>query len=298
MAPIDPSSVRFETDYYAVLAVDARASEEEIRRSYRRLALEAHPDKNPNRREWAETRIRELIVAFEVLSNEDSRRSFDLYIRASGRLRQDQEPFFFHRQTPGCRALLILHHLLKGRASEASDIVEEMEEEYGGSYLYDYLAHSDYLDCLFLLAEHHVREKNFLAASQRLRTFYHLECRAQNPRHYLDQVLDLLRDLYLRRLPKLLEPLLQVTYLLEAAEFRLGKKDEIRRLSLLAEMAARSGNPPVARASIDRLYQMAPELPELSMLEDLILVSVDRDASRRRSQMRAKSAKTSGGAEG
>ncbi len=297
MAPLNSRELRFEPDYYAVLGVDATASAEEIRRSYRRLALEAHPDKNPNRREWAEARIRELIVAFEVLSDEESRRSFDQYMRASGRLRRDEEPFYFHRKTPGCRALLILHHLVKGMAEEADQILEEMEEEYGGGYLYDYLARSDYLDCLFLLAEHHIREKRFLAAAQRLRTFYHHECQAQNPRHYLDQVLDLLTDLYLRRLPKLLEPALQVTYLLEAAEFRLGRKDEIQRLRLLAEMAARSGNPGLAQASVHRFRELAPGSTEIPALEALISTSVDRDGGRRRRQTRAKSARTSGGAE-
>ena len=269
---------RFEKNYYEVLGVSSSASEEDIRRTYRQKVLEAHPDKNPERREWAEGRIRELIVAYEILSDEATRRALDSFLRASGSSRANGEPLFFHRETPGCGA----------------KILDEMEEEYGRDFLYDYLAHEDYLDCLFLLAEHHIREKSFLSAAERLRAFYHQECQARHPRHYLDQVIDLLRDLYLKKLPKILDPALQVTFLVEAGEFRLSRKDELRRLRLLIDTAAASENRSTARAALQLLRELAPDANDLDELEARVQASVDRDAGRRRRQMRGRVGNTSG----
>jgi hypothetical protein len=269
MATTRFKNFEFSADYYRVLGVEASATADEIRRSYKRLALAVHPDKNPHRREWAEARIRELIVAYEVLSNKDTRQAFDRYLRSAGSGRS-REPFFFHRKTPTARALLILHYLLKDRADEAAAILEEMEEEYGGDYLYQYLERSDYLDCLFLLAEHYVRQKNYLAAAERLRTFYHHDCQATNPRHYLDQVVDLLKDLYLRKLPGTLDPALVVTYLTEAAQFGLGGKDELLRLRLLAETAARAGKATTAYAAIARIREIAGSSRDLDRLEGIL----------------------------
>ena len=57
-------------DYYEVLGVQKNASQEEIKKAYRKLAKECHPDLHPNDKE-AETRFRELNEANEVLSDPD-----------------------------------------------------------------------------------------------------------------------------------------------------------------------------------------------------------------------------------
>ena len=192
---------RHELDYYNILGVSESASGEDIRRAYRRLVLDAHPDKNPHRREWAEHRIRLLIEAFDILGNNESRRVFDIHRKAAAKMRGEGEPFFFTRKTPGARALLILYLLTNKQGKKGGQLLVEMEEEYGSEYLREYLCREDYLDSLFLLAEHYIRQKNFLAAVERLRVFYHHECHSKSPRHYYGQVIDHLRNLYLRKLP-------------------------------------------------------------------------------------------------
>jgi len=64
-------------DYYRVLGVNRDASQEEIKRAFRRLALRYHPDCNPQNQKQAEERFKEINEAYEVLSNEARRRQYD-----------------------------------------------------------------------------------------------------------------------------------------------------------------------------------------------------------------------------
>ena len=61
--------------YYEILGVERGAAEEEIKKSYRRLAMQYHPDRNPGNQE-AEENFKEAAEAYEVLS--DSRKKGDL----------------------------------------------------------------------------------------------------------------------------------------------------------------------------------------------------------------------------
>lgn len=67
-----------QRDYYEVLQVERNASGDEIKRSYRKLAMRYHPDRNPNNKE-AEAKFREASEAYEVLSNDDKRRKYDQF---------------------------------------------------------------------------------------------------------------------------------------------------------------------------------------------------------------------------
>jgi molecular chaperone DnaJ len=67
---------RVARDYYGILGVDTDAGPDEIKRAYRRLARELHPDVNPDAA--AQERFREVSAAYEVLSDPEKRRVFDL----------------------------------------------------------------------------------------------------------------------------------------------------------------------------------------------------------------------------
>jgi molecular chaperone DnaJ len=66
------------SDYYRLLGVDRRASAEEIKRAYRRAALQYHPDRNGND-PAAQERIREINKAYSILSDPDKRQRYDAY---------------------------------------------------------------------------------------------------------------------------------------------------------------------------------------------------------------------------
>lgn len=63
-------------DYYKILGVDKKATQDEIKKAYRALAVKHHPDKNPNNKD-SEERFKVINEANEVLSNPDKRKKYD-----------------------------------------------------------------------------------------------------------------------------------------------------------------------------------------------------------------------------
>ena len=93
-------------DYYEVLAVSRTATEEEVKRAYRKLAVKFHPDKNPDD-PHAEEKFKELGEAYDVLMDADKRAAYDRFGHAAfaqgtaGRGGGFHDPFDIFREVFG-----------------------------------------------------------------------------------------------------------------------------------------------------------------------------------------------------
>jgi molecular chaperone DnaJ len=63
-------------DYYRILGVSREASDEDIKKAYRKLVFQHHPDRNPDSKD-AEAKIREINAAYEIVGDAEKRRSYD-----------------------------------------------------------------------------------------------------------------------------------------------------------------------------------------------------------------------------
>jgi molecular chaperone DnaJ len=102
-------------DYYEVLGVEKGASEEEIKKAYRKLAIKFHPDKNPGDKA-AEEKFKELGEAYEVLNDQQKRSAYDQYGHAA-----------FDRRAGGGF----------GRGGGFHDPFEVFREVFGGGGIFD-----------------------------------------------------------------------------------------------------------------------------------------------------------------
>src|SRR5512138_530739 len=72
----------YAKDYYGILGVGREASPEEIKKAFRQLALQCHPDRNPGDKQ-AEERFKEVSEAYGVLIDPEKRKTYD-FVRESG----------------------------------------------------------------------------------------------------------------------------------------------------------------------------------------------------------------------
>jgi len=66
-------------DYYEVLGVPRAASDEEIKKAYRKMAMQWHPDRNPDNKAEAEEKFKEAAEAYSVLNDTQKRASYDRF---------------------------------------------------------------------------------------------------------------------------------------------------------------------------------------------------------------------------
>lgn len=74
---VESKNILNKKDYYEILGLTTDASEEEIRKSYKKLAIKFHPDKNKSK--YASDAFKKISHSFTVLSNKEKKENYDKY---------------------------------------------------------------------------------------------------------------------------------------------------------------------------------------------------------------------------
>jgi curved DNA-binding protein len=110
-------------DYYNILQVPVSATGPEIKKSFRRLALEYHPDRHPDNPQ-SEEKFKEITEAYGVLIDPTKRREYDLFRTGMGSGPGGQNPFNYSQQD-------IFENMFRNGFS--SDVFEELNREFSRS---------------------------------------------------------------------------------------------------------------------------------------------------------------------
>ena len=63
-------------DYYQILGIPRIATDEQIKKAYRKLAMQYHPDRNPGKEKWANEKFKEINEAYAVLGDPKKRKQY------------------------------------------------------------------------------------------------------------------------------------------------------------------------------------------------------------------------------
>merc|ERR1712159_745535 len=91
--------------YYDLLGVEQNASENEIKKNYKKLAMKHHPDRNPNNREESEQKFKEISNAYKVLTDPEKRQIYDKFgeegLQNNGGMPSNFNPFSMFEEVFG-----------------------------------------------------------------------------------------------------------------------------------------------------------------------------------------------------
>ncbi len=243
-----------ERNYYEVLKVDRAAPQSDIKRAFRRLAKRYHPDSNPRRPKAAATRLKEVLAAYRVLSNERERARYDVLMQTS--LSVTEEAFVTGGESIATRAKRILENLLRGDGKQALATYDELTGQQGIP-LQGCMDMRDYLDCVFLLAEQLERVGRNREAAALYEELYNREKDPPRHRYFFEEVKVRLKKLYSRKLPRDARTSEEEIGCYERIlEFNVDRSEKAFILKKIAEVHLREGETEKAK----RIFQEALDL--------------------------------------
>ncbi len=248
--------------YYEILGVHATASPEEIKRRFRRLVKECHPDQNRHREVWAGRQVRLLLEAYRTLSDSQKRWAYD---QTRVRLSPHDDGKHPRRARPRPitlydQAMMVLLDLMAGNGGAAVAAYEALCRDREDFSLLTYLSVRDYLDCLFLLGEEYERQGQFEKALELYAELYREEHAEPRRRYFFDEVRDRIRNIYCRDLARAAPPHVALDYYRRLLEMALGKTEDAFLHKKMAECHYRLGDYATARRELEQAFSLKPNL--------------------------------------
>ena len=250
-------------DHYKLLGVDRKATKQQIKAAFRRLAKLFHPDKNPQNREEAERKFREILIAYQTLANDRTRAAYDRMLeqhelkRRSQAARRPKPP----KDPIAQRCERMLFDLLNGRYEEGVVEYEKLKAELREFDLFKHLSYADARDCEFLLAEaYHVLGRYEEAAEMYERVLDH-ESQKPHFRRFTDEIVSRLRKIYSLLISRSAAPEAALDYTFRLLSLGGSKRQIAKAYKRLAELYLKFGQVDLARSVLDRAFKICPNLP-------------------------------------
>ncbi len=247
-----------KTTYYDVLDIDRNATQPEIKRAFRRLAKKYHPDTSREKGEKAARKLKEVIAAYRVLSNERERARYDVLMHSAPGVEEELQRNEARSKKEAAEE--ILSNLLAGHGRRALRLHDELTQNDG----FDLEAHlepKDYLDCIFLLAEQFEKAERFREAAQLYEELYEREKEPPRQRYFFEEVQARIKKLYSRKLPReARSPEEEIACYERILEFDLDKSEKAFILKKIAEVYCRVGQEDTAKQIFSRALELKPGL--------------------------------------
>ncbi len=189
------------SNHYLTLGIENGASEEEIKRAFRRLAKKFHPDKNLGRERIAERKFKKVIAAYQVLRNRESRTAYDQMLTSSRQTARDNRRANLRKKAKNDVAYLcqlILHELLNQNAQDALEMYENLISVEPHFNFNSYMNYSDIMDCEFLLAEAYHQRDRLPEAAQLYERILEREKKKAYFRGFAQEIRLMARDVYIQ----------------------------------------------------------------------------------------------------
>jgi len=259
-----------ERTHYETLRVSSKASPREVRTAFRQLVKVYHPDKNPQRTEWAEVRMRQLLEAYQVISDRQRRNVYDrrLQMQRAGvsfAERMARKPKDF-----GAQSQLLLYHLLQGHFDEAIALHETLKGRRIAFSLADHLDDCDYLDSLFLLGEAYEARKQWRTATRFYWEAYEQEAGGPKKRYFFDELRDRLRVLFSQRLVQGLSPEDTLKNYRRALDLCVTNRDAALIHKKIAAIQTRLGHDAEAMGALDKAERLCPGMKAIGTMRKRI----------------------------
>ena len=257
-------------DYYQVLGVDPKDSQERIKRCFRQRAKELHPDLTAIDDDQAELRMRRLLDAYRVLSDLERRSEYDrLCGRTLRRRRFDYRSFLRSRADPVSLAKLVLYDLMRSRDRDALFTLGQLESNIDTD-LASLLDYDDFMDCAYLLAEALERDGEYGKACEYYLRVYQAEATRPYFRHFITEVVERMRKVACFKMAGTAAPVDSVRWIEELIDLNLSDRESAFFCKRIAEIYSDVGELDVARRYLERALTLDEGLVGIKKLKERI----------------------------
>lgn len=235
---------------YKVLGVPVNATAAEIRKAYRRLAKELHPD--ASRDEGTTDAFRRITEAYKILSNARERAIFDEsfftrhHTRRSNVAYFDYRTWLLAREDEESRAKLIFFDLMHHREDDAVAEFKRMTTNCADFSLKRWFTREDFMDYGYILAEELVLRSEYYDAVLLLEQIIRMEYSFSYFRLFFPEVLQFTKDILKHNIEGCISDELALDVWERALDLGFGKADDVFFLKKMSAAYQRIGDPATA----------------------------------------------------